>query len=101
MNFKLTYSTMFNPPAELHAKFDAALAELNDSLGATHALHINGQDRAGTEQDTRRSPIDQRRILGNFPLATAEDANAAMAAARAAFPSWRATPMSERVRLLK
>ena len=25
--FKLTYSTMFNPPPELHARFDAALAE--------------------------------------------------------------------------
>ncbi len=24
--FKLTYSTMFNPPAELHARFDAALS---------------------------------------------------------------------------
>ena len=29
MNFKLTYATMFNPPAEMHTRFDAALAELN------------------------------------------------------------------------
>ena len=34
MNFKLTYATMFNPPAEMHTHFDAALAELNASLGA-------------------------------------------------------------------
>jgi 1-pyrroline-5-carboxylate dehydrogenase len=101
MNFKLTYSTMFNPPAELHAKFDAALAELNASLGATHSLHINGQDRVAATQDTRRSPIDQRRVLGDFPLASAEDSDQAMAAARAAFPHWRATPLTERVRLLK
>jgi 1-pyrroline-5-carboxylate dehydrogenase len=101
MNFKLTYSTMFNPPAELHAKFEAALAELTASLGTTHALHINGEDRAGKKADTRRSPIDQRRVLGNFPLASADDANQAMTAARAAFPSWRATPMAERARLLK
>ena len=26
MAFKLTYSTMFDPPAELHAQFEAALA---------------------------------------------------------------------------
>ncbi len=45
MNFKLTYATMFNPPAEMHTRFDAALAELNRSLGATHALYINGEDR--------------------------------------------------------
>ena len=65
---------------------------LNGSLGATHALHINGEDRASASHDTRRSPIDQRRVLGHFPLATVDDANQAMAAAQTAFPSWRATP---------
>jgi len=73
MNFKLTYSTMFNPPAELHVKFDAALAELLGSLGANHDLHINGEDRAGTARDARRSPIDQRRVLGHFALASGDD----------------------------
>jgi 1-pyrroline-5-carboxylate dehydrogenase len=70
MNFKLTYATMFNPPAEMHTRFDAALAELNRSLGATHPLYINGEDRVTAKHDTRRSPIDQRRILGHFSLAT-------------------------------
>src|SRR4029077_7813033 len=101
MNFKLTYETMFNPPAEMHTRFDAALAELNRSLGATHPLYINGEDRVAASHDTRRSPIDQRRVLGHFPLATVDDANDAMAAAQAAFPNWRATPMAERARLLK
>ena len=101
MNFKLTYATMFNPPAEMHTRFDAALAELNRSLGDTHPLYINGEDRVTAKHDTRRSPIDQRRILGHFSLATVDDVNDAMAAAQAAFPGWRATPMEERVRLLK
>ncbi len=101
MNFKLTYATMFNPPAVMHTRFDAALAELNRSLGATHPLYINGEDRVTAKHDTRRSPIDQRRILGHFSLATVDDVNDAMAAAQAAFPGWRATPMEERVRLLK
>ena len=101
MNFKLTYATMFNPPAEMHTRFDAALAELNRSLGDTHPLYINGEDRVTAKHDTRRSPIDQRRILGHFSLATVDDVNDAMAAAQAAFPGWRATPMAERVRLLK
>src|SRR3989475_9162889 len=101
MNFKLTYATMFNPPAEMHTRFDAALAELNRSLGATHPLYISGEDRVTAKHDTRRSPIDQRRVLGHFPLASVADANDAMAAAQAAFPSWRAIPMVERVRLLK
>src|SRR6266481_3137820 len=101
MNFKLTYATMFNPPAEMHTRFDAALAELNRSLGATHPLYINGEDRVTAKHDTRRSPIDQRRVLGHFSLATVDDVNDAMAAAQAALSGWRATPMEERVRLLK
>jgi acyl-CoA reductase-like NAD-dependent aldehyde dehydrogenase len=101
MNFKLTYATMFNPPADVHTQFDAALVELNASLGGTHPLYIDGKDRDTATHDTRRSPIDQRRILGHFPLASVDDVNDAMAAARAAFPSWRATPIAERVGLLK
>jgi acyl-CoA reductase-like NAD-dependent aldehyde dehydrogenase len=101
MNFKLTYATMFNPPADMHTRFDAALAELNASLGATHAVYINGEDRVTATFDTRRSPVDQRRILGHFPLATVDDVHHAMAAAQGAFPCWRATPMAERVGLLK
>src|ERR1700745_4130654 len=101
MNFKLTYATMFNPPAEMHTRFDAALTELNRSLGAPHPLYINGGNRITAKHDTRRSPIDQRRILGHFSLATVDDVNDAMAAARAAFQEWRATPMAERARLLK
>ena len=101
MSFKLTYATMFNPPPEMHAHFDAALAQLNASLGANHLLHINGEDSVSAGYDTRRSPIDQRLVLGHFPLASVEDVNQAMNAAQAAWSSWRATPMAERARLLK
>src|SRR5437879_1109139 len=101
MNFKLTYATMFNPPAEMHTRFDAALAELNRSLGATHPLYINGEDRVTASHDTRRSPIDQRRVLGHFPLASVDDVNDAMAAAHNGFAIWRRTPVAERARLLK
>ena len=33
MTFKLTYSTMHNPPQELHDDFDQALAELKARPG--------------------------------------------------------------------
>ena len=46
MAFKLTYSTMFDPPEELHARFEAALAEARAGLGASHALHVDGADVA-------------------------------------------------------
>ena len=101
MSFKLTYSTMFNPPAEMHERFEAALARVNANLGATHGLHIGGSDVKGTNFDARCSPIDQRRLLGRFPIASADEATRAMDAAHAAFPLWRATPAAERVRLLR
>jgi 1-pyrroline-5-carboxylate dehydrogenase len=101
MSFKLTYSTMFNPPAEMHERFEAALAKVEAGLGATHAFHIAGNDVKGTTCDARKSPIDQRRVLGNFPVANAEQASRALDAAHAAFPVWRRTPAAERVRLLK
>jgi 1-pyrroline-5-carboxylate dehydrogenase len=101
MSYKLTYATMYDPPAELHVRFDAALAEVEAGLGAMHTLHIDGKDCAGADSEQRRSPIDQRRVLGQFALADSAQANQAMEAAHAAFAGWRATPMAERVRLLK
>src|SRR5207344_1541990 len=44
MSFKLTYATMFDPPEELHVRFEAALAGLRTRLGAEHALHVGGED---------------------------------------------------------
>ena len=40
--FKLTYSTMFAPPRELHDRFEAALARVRGQLGQTHGLFIDG-----------------------------------------------------------
>ena len=87
MSYKLTYATMFDPPAGLHERFDAALADVVAGLGATHALHIDGEDCAGAGTDERRGPIDQRRVLGRFALADIAQANRAMDAAHAAFPA--------------
>ena len=36
--------------------------------------------------------------LGSVPVGTANDVDAAVAAAKAAFPAWRATPGAERAR---
>jgi len=101
MSFKLTYSTMFNPPAEMHERFEAALVEVKAGLGATHAFYVNGVDVSGARHDARKSPIDQRIELGKFPVANAAEASRAMDAAHAAFPAWRAMPAAERVRLMR
>ena len=63
MSFKLTYSTMFDPPEEMHDSFEAALAEVRAGLGATHTMYIDGQDVAVELCAENRSPVDQRVIL--------------------------------------
>jgi 1-pyrroline-5-carboxylate dehydrogenase len=99
MAFKLTYSTMFDPPEELHARFEAALAVARAGLGENHALHVDGADVKAAQSYEKRSPADARILLGRFPLADAADVDRAMRAAQRAYASWRFTPLAERVRL--
>ena len=101
MTFKLTYSTMFDPPEEMHARFETALAEARAGLGATHAMHVGGRDVAPGPTYEKRSPVDRRLVLGRFPLGEAGDVGRAVAAAKGAFAVWRATPPAERVRLVR
>ncbi len=101
MSFKLTYSTMFDPPEEMHARFEEALSEVRAGLGATHALHVGGRDVAAAQTYAKRSPVDGRLVLGHFPLGDEADVDRAVAAARESFPAWRMTPPAERIRLAK
>ena len=101
MSFRLTYATMFDPPPEMHERFDAALVNVRSTLGGRHPLFLHGGDTPAAHYVSRSSPIDCDIQLGEFAVATEQDASAAMDAARKAFPAWRATPGSDRVRLLR
>lgn len=101
MSFKLTYSTMFDPPEDLHLRFDTAVARTRATLGATHTLYIAGQDRAAVNTVMKRNPSDRTQVLGEFAAATANEADAAMRAAHAAFPEWRRMPASKRMEVLR
>jgi 1-pyrroline-5-carboxylate dehydrogenase len=99
--FKLTYSTMFDPPPELHERFEAAMQLLTSQLGCSHALYIDGEDRMRHRMRPNYSPTVRGLVLGHFAAATEDDVNEAIDAASRAFPAWRATPPAERVRLLR
>ncbi len=101
MSYKLTYSTMFDPPPEMHARFEAALQQVRAGLGARQALHIDGVDVHTERHRDKFSPINRSWLLGSFAQATAADADRAMQAAQQAFPAWRAAPVAERLRLLR
>ena len=62
-------------------------------------VHGQWQDLAGAETLEVRNPATGQ-ILARVPLSTAADVDRAAAAARAAFPGWRATPVLERARYL-
>jgi 1-pyrroline-5-carboxylate dehydrogenase len=101
MSFKLTYSTMFNPPSELHTRFEAAMERAQARLGATHALHIDGQDRPAERTLLRHNPADNEVLLGKFAAASAQDADDAVRAAQRAFATWSQSTLRERLRLLR
>jgi 1-pyrroline-5-carboxylate dehydrogenase len=100
-SFKLTYATMFNPPEELHTRFDEALAKLKSGLGQEYGMLIAGKDRFKSEKIEDRNPADTDIVLGLFQKGDAQDAIDALAAARKAFPGWSGRPWQERVALMR
>jgi len=101
MSFKLTYSTMFDPPAQLHANFDAAVARALAKLGGRHALHVAGEERRAAQYFLRTNPADCEQVLGEFPAASAAQAAEAVGAAAAAWPGWKRTSPARRAQLLR
>jgi 1-pyrroline-5-carboxylate dehydrogenase len=99
--FKLTYSTMFNPPEELHTRFAEALEKVKTGLGREYPLLINGQERLSADKHHAHSPINTDIHLATFQKGTAQDAADAVAAAKAAFPAWSRMNWEERVYLLR
>ncbi len=101
MEFKLTYATMFNPPEELHIRFDSALAIVKAGLGKEYGMIINNKDVFADEKFDDHSPINKDWTLAVMQKGNEKHARQAMEAARKAFPGWSHTPWQERVRLLR
>ena len=80
--FKLTYATMFNPPDELHTRFEDALTSLKSKLVSEYGMIIAGKDHFSAEKFENRSPIDTDMVLGVFQRGSAKDAGMALNAAR-------------------
>lgn len=94
--FKVTYATLSADDQALQGQLDEGLARVQARLGENSPLWIGGRPvhRAGELESL--SPLDTGLVLGRVSQATQEDVMAAVAAAREAFPGWRATPWEER-----
>ncbi|MFD7201923.1 aldehyde dehydrogenase family protein [Streptomyces sp. NPDC059893] len=66
-------------------------------MKAHEGMYIGGEWRAAAGSDTIAvvNPADEQ-VIGHVPAGTAEDVDAAVRAARAAFPAWAATAPAER-----
>ncbi|MBF4764205.1 L-glutamate gamma-semialdehyde dehydrogenase [Nocardioides islandensis] len=79
------------------------LAELGRLERLQHNLraYINGRKRAGGGPETKVvQPHDHQHVLGTFKGATTRDAEAAIKAATAAAPAWRAMAFEDRAAIL-
>ncbi|MDG2991364.1 L-glutamate gamma-semialdehyde dehydrogenase [Candidatus Synechococcus calcipolaris G9] len=78
-----------------------ALSTIRQELGQTYLPLING-DRVNTlESSQSLNPSSPSEIIGIVGRATIEQADHAVRAAKAAFPGWKATPLGERVAILR
>jgi 1-pyrroline-5-carboxylate dehydrogenase len=98
---KITYATLRADNEELHAAYEAGLAEARGRLGAHHPNVVGGRERDGEGSFELRSPIDRDILVGTFAKGTREDVRDAIAAARIAQPAWAATPWQERLAILR
>ena len=69
----------------------AALTTLHASLGQTYPLFINGRDEPGRPTAASINPARPAEVVGHACQATADDLDAAVAAAGVAFSMWRET----------
>jgi len=99
--FQLTYATMFDPPEELHTRFEEALTQMKGRLGQEHGMLIAGKDRRADAKFHDISPSDTDVVLGVFQKGTAQHAQEALDAARRAVPLWSGIKWQERVALMR
>ncbi|HTG42750.1 MAG TPA: aldehyde dehydrogenase family protein, partial [Methylomirabilota bacterium] len=98
---KITYATLRADNEELHALYEAGLAEAKRQLDGHHRNFIGGSERVGDGEATVTSPIDRNIVLGHFARGTRQDVRDAIDAARKAQPGWAATPWRERLALIR
>ncbi|HYS70883.1 MAG TPA: aldehyde dehydrogenase family protein, partial [Thermoplasmata archaeon] len=85
---------------EFHARYEAAVYKVREHFGETHAIHVGDRAIKGHGTFDNRSPSDLRILVGRFLAGTRDHAKQAVAAAKAAFPSWSRTDPTDRVRIM-
>jgi RHH-type proline utilization regulon transcriptional repressor/proline dehydrogenase/delta 1-pyrroline-5-carboxylate dehydrogenase len=85
---------------ENRAKMKRAIEEVGRKLGETCPMVIGGKKSLTAKTIESVNPSHLRQVVGRTASAAVEDAKSAIAAATAAFASWRDTPVQKRADLL-
>lgn len=99
--YKINYQTFASPDPMIDTLYDEAVARVKTQLGGTFPFIIDGEEQTSDTTFTTVSPADLSLKMGTFYEATDDQVAKAVAAAKAAFPAWSATPWPERVALLR
>ncbi len=106
MAFKNEHSyyraTLAGKETDLDRKYEKALTRLEKKSGKRYPMIINGNEiySSAGEFDSK-SPISSELVVGRFPIGLRENVNAAVAAAKAAYATWKEVPYQERAELCK
>ena len=84
-----------------HRAYDTAVGHMREELGTQYTNYINGEARTAPTQDAHPSPADTRLVVSRFPKGTKQQAQEAVAAARAAQEEWEAMGYPERNKILR
>jgi RHH-type proline utilization regulon transcriptional repressor/proline dehydrogenase/delta 1-pyrroline-5-carboxylate dehydrogenase len=87
-------------PDECQA-FQHAIDQVRGQLGHHYPLLIDGEWRDTAACIESFNPADRAQLVGTTACASQEDADRAIRAAEAAFPSWRERPAESRAKLLR
>jgi RHH-type proline utilization regulon transcriptional repressor/proline dehydrogenase/delta 1-pyrroline-5-carboxylate dehydrogenase len=87
--------------AENRQAMRQALDAVRSQLGRSYPLIIGGEEvRTGDRRLLSLDPSHSSRVVGEMAMAGVEHAGRGIAAARAAFPAWQATPARDRASIL-
>ena len=99
---RVTYSNTGEDFSGVHAHLDEIIPEAEARLmGKMRCALIGGRDRMEGEVIVAKSPIDHDIVLGEFPQADPSLVDAAVDAARSAYPEWRDLGWPRRVEHLR
>jgi RHH-type proline utilization regulon transcriptional repressor/proline dehydrogenase/delta 1-pyrroline-5-carboxylate dehydrogenase len=87
--------------AAMHAALAHVRSQMGKGLEAIVRPVINNRPLDVTQTQARDNPSNHSEVIGEIGYATVEDANAAVAAALAAFDTWRDVPVEDRAAMLR